>query len=94
MVYLASQLKQNTRAMQSGTRAVAQFLIMVHAARNAWEVLYFEYQAGHLEQAFWESKARQIQFTLSSPSDHKAWNGYTQLFDERFVAYVNENVVP
>lgn len=127
LVYLANQLKQNTKAMQSGTRAaflnglqtvngyalqhsgiyhramfqgeelsgedLTQFQTMVHAALNAWEALYFEYRAGHVEQAFWDSKVRQIKFTLSTPCGRKAWNGYTQLFDERFVAYVNENVL-
>jgi hypothetical protein len=128
LIYLAGQLKQNTRAMQSGTRETflnglqtvngyalqnsdvlhrglfqreelsgeefTRFLTIVHAALNAYEALYSEYLAGHVDEAFWESKARQIQFTITGPSGRKAWFDYTYLFDERFVTYVNEVVVP
>ena len=128
LIYLAGQLKQNTKAMQSGTRDTflnglqtvngyalqnsdvihrglfhgeelsgeefTRFVTIIHAALNAYEALYSEYLAGHVDESFWESKARQIQFSISGPSGRKAWVDYTYLFDDRFVAYVNEVVLP
>jgi hypothetical protein len=128
LIYLAAQIRQNTNAIQSGTREaflnalqtcnsfalensdvwhrgmfqgedlegeeLTRFVTIVHAALNAYEALYSEYLAGNVEEAFWESKVRQISWVFRHPSSQHAWYEYTNLFDERFVQYVNQNIDP
>ena len=73
---------------------LTRYITIVHAGLNAYEALYSEYLAGNVEQEFWESKVQQMSWVFTHPSSRHAWDNYTDLFDERFVKYVNKNIAP
>lgn len=71
---------------------LAKYVTIVHSYLNVCETLYSEYLSGHVEEDFWQGKVRQLEFTFRQPSGAHAWEHYTDLFDARFVDYVNENI--
>ncbi len=70
------------------------YLTIVHSALNGYEALYAEYLAGHVDEEFWQGKVRQLQWVFRVPSGYKAWVDHTDLFDSRFVQFVDANLLP
>ena len=72
------------------------FQVQASAGLNAFENVYLEYLDGNIEESFWLSKARTVEYLLARPAGKAVWDIWAEagIADPRFEAFVSGEIIP